>query len=141
MRDRMSRDPSLMTLRRSTVEQPFGTIKAWMGAMHFRMRRLTHVRTEMAFNVPAYNIKRRIALVGVRQLLAAIPACTGATGSVRRPHPPQTVLGALQTPKATAEARKQMNSQFSGKPCERRSPLGFNTALAPSYPPTLRSIP
>lgn len=39
MHDRMSRDPALMGLRRSTVEHPFGTIKAWMGATHFRMRR------------------------------------------------------------------------------------------------------
>lgn len=74
MRDRMGRDPSLMALRRSTAEHPFGTIKAWMGATHFRMLRLTHVRTEMAFHVLAYNIKRVIALIGVRRLLAAIPA-------------------------------------------------------------------
>ena len=74
MRDRLSRDPNLMGLRRSTVEHPFGTIKAWMGATHFRMRRLTHVRTEMAFHVLAYNIKRMIALIGVRGLLAAIPS-------------------------------------------------------------------
>ena len=63
-----------MGLRRSTVEHPFGTIKAWMGATHFRMRRLTHVRTEMTFHVLAYNIKRMISLIGVRRLLAAIPA-------------------------------------------------------------------
>ncbi len=74
MHDRMSRDPTLMGLRRSTVEHPFGTIKAWMGATHFRMRRLGNVRTEMAFHVLAYNIKRMIALIGVRGLLAAIPA-------------------------------------------------------------------
>ena len=74
MHDRMSRDPALMGLRRSTVEHPFGTIKAWMGATHFRMRGLGNVRTEMAFNVLAYNIKRMIALIGVRGLLASIPA-------------------------------------------------------------------
>ena len=74
MRDRMSRDPALMSLRRSTVEHPFGTIKAWMGATHFRMRGLRNVRTEMAFHVLAYNIKRMISLIGVRGLLAAIPA-------------------------------------------------------------------
>ena len=74
MRDRMSRDPSLMALRRSSAEHPFGTIKAWMGATHFRMRRLKNVRTEMSLHVLAYNIKRMISLVGVRQLLAAIPA-------------------------------------------------------------------
>ena len=74
MHDRMSRDPALMGLRRSTVEHPFGTIKAWMGATHFRMRRLRNVRTEMAFHVLAYNIKRMINRIGVRGLLAAIPA-------------------------------------------------------------------
>ena len=70
----MSRDPALMALRRSTVEHPFGTIKAWMGATHFRMSTLKNVRTEMAFHVLAYNIKRMINLIGVRGLLAAIPA-------------------------------------------------------------------
>ena len=74
MRNRMIRDPSLMALRRSTAEHPFGTIKAWMGATHFRMRTLKNVRTEMAFHVLAYNIKRMINLIGVRGLLAAIPA-------------------------------------------------------------------
>ena len=74
MRDRMSRDPALMGLRRSTVEHPFGTIKAWMGATHFRTRTLKNVRTEMAFHVLAYNIKRMINLIGVRGLLSAIPA-------------------------------------------------------------------
>jgi hypothetical protein len=62
-----------MTLRRSTVEHPFGTIKAWMGSTHFLMRRLKNVRTEMALNVLAYNIKRMVALVGIKGLLAAIP--------------------------------------------------------------------
>ena len=74
MRDRMGRDPALMALRRSTAEHPFGTIKDWMGATHFRMRTLRNVRTEMAFHVLAYNIKRMISLIGVRGLLAAIPA-------------------------------------------------------------------
>ena len=74
MRDRLSSDPALMGLRRSTVEHPFGTIKSWMGATHFRMRRLKNVRTEMAFHVLAYNIKRMITLIGVRGLLTAIPA-------------------------------------------------------------------
>lgn len=73
MRDRLSRDPALMVLRRSTVQHSLGTIKAWMRATHFRMRRLKNVRTEMAFHVLAYNIKRMIALIGVRGLLTAIP--------------------------------------------------------------------
>ena len=40
-------DPDPMTLRRCTVEHPFGTIKAWMGHTHFLTRRLKNVGTEM----------------------------------------------------------------------------------------------
>ena len=42
-----------MTSRRCTVECPFGTIKAWMGATRFLARRLKNLRTEMALNVLA----------------------------------------------------------------------------------------
>ena len=49
----MDETPDLMRTRRCTVELPFGTIKAWMGATHFQMRRLRNVRTEMALNVLA----------------------------------------------------------------------------------------
>jgi hypothetical protein len=29
-----------MRIRRATVEHPFGTLKAWMGATHFKTRTL-----------------------------------------------------------------------------------------------------
>jgi transposase len=74
MQERLGREGNGMTLRRCTVEHPFGTIKAWMGATHFQMRRLKHVRTEMALQVLAYNIKRMMALVGISGLAAAIRA-------------------------------------------------------------------
>jgi hypothetical protein len=74
MRDRLKRDPDPMTLRRCTVEHPFGTIEAWMGATHFLTRRLRGVSTEMALNVLAYNIKRMVALIGIRRLIAGIVA-------------------------------------------------------------------
>jgi transposase len=68
------RSPSApMSVRRSTVEHPFGTIKAWTGPCHFLTRRLSGVRTEMALNVLAYNIKRMLALVGIKALMAAVP--------------------------------------------------------------------
>jgi hypothetical protein len=35
------------------VEHPFGTIKAWMGATHFQMRRLPKVASETALHVLA----------------------------------------------------------------------------------------
>jgi hypothetical protein len=72
MRDRMGRDPGVMALRRSTVEHPFSTIKAWRGATHFRMRELKNVRTEMALHVLADNMKRVINMIGAGSLLRAI---------------------------------------------------------------------
>ena len=59
-------------VRPNTAMHPFGTIKCWMGATHFLMRRLRKVSTEMALNVLAYNIKRVIAIVGVGALLEAV---------------------------------------------------------------------
>ena len=70
---RRRRPSAPMLVRRSTVEHPFGTIKSWTGPCHFLTRRLSGVRTEMALNVLAYNIKRMIALVGIKGLIAAVP--------------------------------------------------------------------
>ena len=74
VQERLDLNPSMMQVRRETVEHPFGTIKAWMGATHFKMRTLRHVPTEMALHVLAYNIKRVIAILGVPKLIKAILA-------------------------------------------------------------------
>jgi len=63
-----------MLIRRQTVEHPFGTMKAWMGATHFLTRTLAKVRTEMSLQVLAYNMKRMIQIVGVGALITAIQA-------------------------------------------------------------------
>jgi hypothetical protein len=63
-----------MKVRRQTAEHPFGTIKAWMGATHFQTRTLPKVASEMALNVLAYNMKRVMALLGVRALVEAARA-------------------------------------------------------------------
>jgi transposase len=55
MDTRLGRDRDYMTLRRYTVEHPFGTIKAWMGNTHFLTRRLKNVRSEMALNVLTFG--------------------------------------------------------------------------------------
>ena len=71
---RLDQRPDAMIVRRSTVEHPFDTIKAWMGATHFKMKTLRNVATEMALHVLAYNIKRVIAILGVPTLIEAIQA-------------------------------------------------------------------
>jgi transposase len=69
---RLDNDPGRIPLRSKTVEHPFGTIKAWMGATHFKMKTLQHVATEMALHVLAYNLKRVMAILGVAGLVKAI---------------------------------------------------------------------
>ena len=71
---RLDGNPQAMRRRRETVEHPFGTIKARMGATHFLMKRLTNVRTEMALSVLAYNLTRVMNILGARPLMAAIRA-------------------------------------------------------------------
>lgn len=71
---RLDDDPDKIPLRSKTVEHPFGTIKAWMGATHFRMKTLKHVATEMALHVLAYNMTRVIAILGVSGLIKAMRA-------------------------------------------------------------------
>ena len=74
MQQRLDQAPDAMRVRRQTVEHPFGTIKAWMGATHFLTRGLKRVRTEMSLHVLAYNLKRMISILGVNRLLEAIRA-------------------------------------------------------------------
>jgi hypothetical protein len=45
------------------------TIKAWMGATPFQMRRLPKVASEMALHVLAYNMKRVMQILGVGGLI------------------------------------------------------------------------
>ena len=63
-----------MAVRRQTVEHPFGTIKAWMGATHFLTKTLRRVSTEMSLHVLAYNLKRVMQVLGVEPLMAAMRA-------------------------------------------------------------------
>ena len=72
MQQRLDQAPDTMRTRRQTVEHPFGTLKAWMGATHFLTKTLNRVRTEMSLHVLAYNLKRVIAILGVEPLVAAM---------------------------------------------------------------------
>lgn len=69
---RLDENPQAMRVRRETVEHPFGTIKARMGATHFLMKRLKNVKTEMSLAVLAYNLTRVMNIIGIEPLIAAI---------------------------------------------------------------------
>jgi transposase len=64
MQARLDRDPEKMRVRRQTVEHPYGTIKAWMGATHFLTKMLGRVTTEMSLHVLAYTLKRVTKILG-----------------------------------------------------------------------------
>jgi transposase len=71
---RLDENPQAMRQRRETVEHPFATIKARMGATHFLMKTLPKAATEMALSVLAYNFTRVMNIVGIKPLIAAIRA-------------------------------------------------------------------
>jgi transposase len=73
MQRRLDQHPDAMRERRQTVEHPFGTLKAWMGATHFLTRTTRRVSTEMSLHVLAYNLKRVMNIKGIGPLLQAIP--------------------------------------------------------------------
>lgn len=72
MQYRLDQAPEMMRIRRQTVEHPFGTLKAWMGATHFFTKTLDRVSTEMSLHALAYNFKRVLNLLGSNALMAAM---------------------------------------------------------------------
>jgi hypothetical protein len=74
MQRRLDRTPRAARIRRQTVEHPFGTLKAWMGATHFLTKTLPRVSTEMSLHVLAYNLKRAMQILGIEPLMSAIRA-------------------------------------------------------------------
>jgi hypothetical protein len=53
-----------VTVRKSTIEHVFGTLKHWMGWTHFLTRGFKNVATEMSLSGLAYNLKRVINILG-----------------------------------------------------------------------------
>lgn len=74
VQERLDADPAQLAVRSMTVEHPYGTIKSWMGATHFKMRRLKNVATEMALHVLAYNMTRVMKIMGIPAMIAAMKA-------------------------------------------------------------------
>ena len=69
IQERLSKAPEQMRLRRQTVEHPFGTLKALMGATHFLTKTLDRVSTEMSPHVLAYNFKRLLRIMGAELMM------------------------------------------------------------------------
>jgi DDE family transposase len=72
VQQRLCANPEAMRQRRETVEHPFGTMKARMGATNFLTKTLPKVATEMALSVLAYNLTRVMNIVRTKLLMAAL---------------------------------------------------------------------
>jgi hypothetical protein len=85
VQQRLDANPQAMCQRRETVEHPFGTMKARMGATHFLTKTLPKVAAEMALSIPP-NLTRVINIVGIKPLMAAIGLRhTSVSYQTRRP--------------------------------------------------------
>ena len=56
-------------LRQEIVEHPFGTVKRGWGAYYFLTKRKVSVTAEMALTFLAYNFKRTMNILGVKEML------------------------------------------------------------------------
>jgi IS5 family transposase len=66
MEARTHADPSLITIRRCTVEHPFGTIKRMSGGGRILTRGLRAVKAEAALSILAFNILHAANAFGVK---------------------------------------------------------------------------
>jgi hypothetical protein len=74
VQQRLDANPQAIRQHRETVEYPFGTMKARMGASHFLTKMLPKVAAEMVLSVRAYSLTRVTNIVGNKPLMAAIIA-------------------------------------------------------------------
>ncbi|MFT0860187.1 transposase [Ancylobacter sp. G4_0304] len=70
MERRVHENPDLMTIRRCTVEHPFGTIKRMSGGGRFLTRGLRRVKAEAALSILAFNIIRASNAFGAGALMS-----------------------------------------------------------------------
>ena len=64
VQQRLDQMTNAMTVRKSTIEHVFGTLKHWMGWTHFLTRGIQNVATEMSLSVLAYNFTRVLSILG-----------------------------------------------------------------------------
>jgi transposase len=72
MQQRVTDNPEKVKSRKSIAEHPFGTIKRWMDQGYFLTRGLEKVRGEMSLTVLAYNLKRVLSIIAVKDLIAVV---------------------------------------------------------------------
>jgi transposase len=72
MKERVQKDLSKTKDRKKLVEHPFGTMKRVFDQGYFLLKGLKKVKTEFSLITLAYNIKRVIKILGIREMMNAI---------------------------------------------------------------------
>ena len=72
MQARLDRKPDAMKVRRRIIEHVFGTLKHWMGSVHFLTKTLVHVSAEIDLHALAYNLERVIGVLGIAKTMKAM---------------------------------------------------------------------
>jgi hypothetical protein len=109
--------------RRLVINLLERTLKAWMGATHFKTRTLEKVRTEMSLHVLAYNPKHVIAILGAQPLMKAMRA----RGRASKAH-------------ASQQVRRNRQSETASQPTIRRSRICVFTQPRPIAEVLLRVL-
>ncbi|WP_244146102.1 transposase [Paraburkholderia caledonica] len=77
MQRRLDRKPEAMTIRRSTVEHVFGTLKHWIGGNPLPDPDAGTGEHRNELQVLAYNLKRVLNILGVAGMMKAMKLATG----------------------------------------------------------------
>lgn len=77
--ERTAKNSELYKQRQMIVEHPFGTIKRGFGMTYFLTKGLESVKTEVSLAFLAYNIKRVINILGIKEIIRRL---TGRTSPV-----------------------------------------------------------
>jgi transposase len=72
MAERVRAHPEIMKVRKELIEHVFGTMKRSMDQGYFLLRTRKKVAAEMSLTVLAYNLKRVIAIMGVKALIVGM---------------------------------------------------------------------
>ena len=78
MGKRVQADKEKVRMRQWLSEHPFGTIKRSFNQGYMLLKGLEKVSAEASLSVLAYNIKRVINIVGLKELIEVVSCCQSA---------------------------------------------------------------
>jgi transposase len=85
MRERLAANPKIYRNRAGSVEHPFGSMMFWNEGRNLLCRGLELANAELSLSALAYNLKRAVKVVGVRELVKAMGRKSRSTRQTAAP--------------------------------------------------------